>query len=244
MWVRPNAGVYTERNLRVTGGDVATRYYAASAAGRGVIWVGGVGGGWDSPADDLYPKSSEALTQAGISSLRIRFRNPHSLRDGVADVQAGIDFLQNQNVAKIAVVGHSFGGAVVIQAAAQNRNVCTVVTLSTQSYGADPVAQLGPHCSILLVHGVADRVLPWPGERTAAPGSHPRCWACTERSGWRDPRLSARLDYRGARAGAMSTFVRTRWRLNGSERETYPLPNRPAGAVGCNFDSRFFNKRD
>lgn len=161
MWVRPKGGVYTERNLRVTGGDVATRYYAASAAGRGVIWVGGVGGGWDSPADDLYPKSSEELTQAGISSLRIRFRNPHSLRDGVADVQAGIDFLQNQNVAKIAVVGHSFGGAVVIQAAAQNRNVCTVVTLSTQSYGADPVAQLGPHCSILLVHGVADRVLPW-----------------------------------------------------------------------------------
>lgn len=161
MWVRPKGGVYTEQNLRVTDGDVATRYYAASAARRGVIWVGGVGGGWDSPADDLYPKSSEELTQAGISSLRIRFRNPHSLRDGVADVQAGIDFLQNQNVAKIAVVGHSFGGAVVIQAAAQNRSVCTVVTLSTQSYGADPVAQLGPHCSILLVHGVADRVLPW-----------------------------------------------------------------------------------
>lgn len=161
MWVRSNVSVYTERDLRVTGGDVATRYYAANAARRGVIWVGGVGGGWDSPAEDLYPKLSEALTEVGISSLRIRFRNPNSLRDGVADVQAGIDFLQNQNVAEIAVVGHSLGGAAVIQAAAQNRDVCTVVTLSTQSYGADPVARLGPYCSILLVHGVADRVLPW-----------------------------------------------------------------------------------
>jgi hypothetical protein len=161
MWVRPKAQAYAERDLRVAGGEVATRYYAADNTQLAVIWVGGVGGGWDSPAEGLYPKLSEELTEAGISSLRIRFRNPHSLRDAVVDVQAGIDFLQSQDTSAIALVGHSLGGAVVIQAAAHQPNVRTVVALSTQSYGTDSVAQLAPRCSILLVHGVADDVLPW-----------------------------------------------------------------------------------
>lgn len=161
MWLGPKSQAYMERDVPVAGGNVATRYYPAGAAAHGIVWVGGVGGGWDSPAEELYPKLSAGLTQTGISSLRVRFRNPHSLRDAVIDVQAGVDFLKDQGAAGIALVGHSLGGAVVIQAAAQDRHVRTVVTLSTQSYGADPVAQLGPHCSILLIHGVADRVLPW-----------------------------------------------------------------------------------
>lgn len=123
--------------------------------------MGGVGGGWDSPAEGLYPKLSEALTDVGISSLRIRFRNPHSLQGAVVDVRTGIEFLQTQNISAVALVGHSFGGAAAIQAAVHDRSIRTIVTLSTQSYGTDPVAQLGPHCSIFLIHGIADPVLPW-----------------------------------------------------------------------------------
>jgi pimeloyl-ACP methyl ester carboxylesterase len=60
------------------------------------------------------------------------------------------------------LVGHSLGGAVVIKAAAALPNIIrTVVTLSTQSYGAvESVSELGQEgCSILLIHGTDDDVL-------------------------------------------------------------------------------------
>jgi pimeloyl-ACP methyl ester carboxylesterase len=57
-------------------------------------------------------------------------------------------------------VGHSFGGAVVIRAAAAAERVRAVVTLATQSYGAGLAAELGPRCALLLIHGTRDTVLP------------------------------------------------------------------------------------
>ncbi|MBD2166749.1 alpha/beta hydrolase [Calothrix membranacea FACHB-236] len=67
--------------------------------------------------------------------------------------------MQDQGIKNIALVGHSFGGAVVIQAAAQSPNVCTVVTLATQTYGTDPAPELATRCSLLLLHGLEDEVL-------------------------------------------------------------------------------------
>lgn len=60
---------------------------------------------------------------------------------------------------KAALVGHSFGGAVVITAAAASADVETVVTLSTQSGGTEDVSAIAPR-PILIVHGTDDRVLP------------------------------------------------------------------------------------
>jgi len=56
-------------------------------------------------------------------------------------------------------MGHSLGGAVAIQAAAHSRGVKTIVTLSTQGFGGEPVAELPPGTSILLIHGSNDPVL-------------------------------------------------------------------------------------
>ncbi|MDB5294587.1 MAG: dienelactone hydrolase [Phycisphaerales bacterium] len=60
----------------------------------------------------------------------------------------------------VALVGHSFGGAVAIRAAAGCFAVRACVALATQGYGADPAAALGPRCPLLLCHGTADEVLP------------------------------------------------------------------------------------
>lgn len=152
---------YTEGELDTRLGAQAYRLYRAPRGKRAAVWVGGVGGGWDTPARDLYPKLGAALTADGVSSLRLRFRNPQSLADAVADVRAGINFLAAIGIDEIAVIGHSFGGAVVIRAAALEPRLRTVVTLATQSYGAEPAAQLPAGCSLLLIHGLADRVLPW-----------------------------------------------------------------------------------
>jgi len=67
-------------------------------------------------------------------------------------------------VERVGLVGHSFGGAVVISAAVASRKgtgpaVTAVVTLATQSYGTERVAELSPR-PLLLVHGTDDEILP------------------------------------------------------------------------------------
>jgi cephalosporin-C deacetylase-like acetyl esterase len=145
------------------GGWVDCRYYYTAGASNAVIWVGGVGGGWDTPAKGLYPHLCQKLIIKDINSLRVCFRYPTDLCESVLDVIEGIHFLERQGIESVGLVGHSFGGAVVIQAAAadaSSNTVRTVVTLSTQSYGAQGVSRLKQESSILLIHGTDDKVLP------------------------------------------------------------------------------------
>jgi len=144
-----------------TRGPVEMRYYAAPRATRAAVFVGGAGGGFDTPVRGwLYPRLCEQLRDDGIAGLRVRYRHANDLEECVLDVLAGISFLDAEGAVSAALVGHSFGGAVVIQAAALSPAVRTCVALSTQTYGADPAAELGPRCSLLLAHGLADEVLP------------------------------------------------------------------------------------
>jgi len=155
---------YTIIKLQTSHQEKIDCRYACKDAKKAVIHVGGVGGGWDSPARDLYSKLSQSLLSSAISSLRIRYRHPTDLNECVIDVIAGIKFLEYNRIQSIGLVGHSLGGAVVIKAAAALPNtVRTVVTLATQSYGAvESVSHLGQEgCSILLIHGTDDDVL-WP----------------------------------------------------------------------------------
>jgi dienelactone hydrolase len=50
-------------------------------------------------------------------------------------VLVGVNFLKQGGVDYIALVGHSFGGAVVIMAATMSTEVKAVVGLSSQTYG-------------------------------------------------------------------------------------------------------------
>jgi hypothetical protein len=142
-------------------GKIDTRFYHVPNIKRAVIFVGGVGGGYDSPAKNLYPKLAEQLMLEGISSLRIQYRNPSDLIDSVIDVMAGIMFLEKNGIEEIGLVGHSLGGAVVIQAAANSDSVRTVIALAPQGFGVEPVTDLQEDTSLLLVHGKGDIVLPY-----------------------------------------------------------------------------------
>ena len=161
-----NDGYTPIRLVTRRGGGVDCRYYHIDGALKAVIWVGGVGGGWDTPARGLYPNLCQKLIKKEINSLRVRFRYPTDLYESVLDVIEGIHFLEKQGIESVGLVGLSFGGAVVIQAAtttaaaASSDRVRTVVTLSTQSYGAEGVYRLKQGSSILLIHGTDDKVLP------------------------------------------------------------------------------------
>jgi hypothetical protein len=133
--------------------------YEARGAKAGALLAGGVGGGFDSPARGLYPRLGGELLRHGLSALRVKYRHPTDLEAAVWDVLAGVDFLVERGLERVALVGHSFGGAVMIDAGAQSPWVTSVVGLAPQSYGTEAVAELPPR-SLLLVHGLSDTVLP------------------------------------------------------------------------------------
>lgn len=150
---------YDRLRVRTLRGSVDMRLYRAPGAHAAALLVGGVGGGFDSPARDLYARLGGELSEAGMAVLRVRFRDSTHLAEATHDVLAGVSLLHRDGATRIGLVGHSFGGAVAIAAAAAAPVVKTVVCLATQSYGADCVQQLAPR-PLLLIHGDADEILP------------------------------------------------------------------------------------
>ena len=66
----------------------------------------------------------------GISSLRLDYRQPNLLAECAMDLLAGVTYFEDLAHDPVVVVGHSFGGAVVIAAGAVSRHVAGVVSLS------------------------------------------------------------------------------------------------------------------
>ena len=147
--------------LRTSRGEVQLRHYPVHRAQAGVIFAGGTGGGWDTPGHGrLFPDLCDDLKAGGVTALRVRYRHPTDLEESTLDVLAGVYFLDGLGVERVALVGHSFGGAVVIQAAANVESVAALVALSTQSHGVEPARDLPVGCASLFLHGEADEILP------------------------------------------------------------------------------------
>jgi dienelactone hydrolase len=143
-------------------GPIACVYHEGKPGAGGVVFVGGTDGGFAGPANAIYATLAEDLVANGVGSLRLDFRlhvAPGDVEQGTHDVLAGIAFLKRKGAGRIGLVGHSYGGAVVINAAALSRDVDAVVTLSTQTAGTSLTPLVAPR-PLLLVHGELDRRLP------------------------------------------------------------------------------------
>lgn len=145
--------------LRTPSGDVLVRYYPGRVSDAGVVWVGDHGGGFDSPADDLFGEACRRLQDMGVHGLRVRYRNPTDFDGCVHDLAVGAAFLEAEGLASIGLVGHSLGAAVAIRLGAAQPSVRAVAALSTQLHGTEPVARLAGR-PLLLAHGTHDDVLP------------------------------------------------------------------------------------
>ena len=124
---------------------------------RGIVWVGGARGGFEGPAGSMYKLLGDGLSP-GITSIRLDYRQPNVLVECVMDILAALSFLSGTGHTDVILVGHSFGGAVVIKAAPYSEVVKGVIALSSQTFGAGDVSQVSPS-PILLVHGERDTVL-------------------------------------------------------------------------------------
>ena len=147
--------------LQTTQGDIPCLYHTRETPPPhgAVLWVWGARGGFDGPADGVYGSLAKELTEVGIASLRLDYRMPGAIPESVMDTLAGASFLKGIGFQRIALVGHSFGGAVVIAAAPFSPVTVAVAALSSQTYGATNAAQVSPR-PLLLIHGQADTRLP------------------------------------------------------------------------------------
>jgi dienelactone hydrolase len=138
-------------------GELRAILHPCASSASAAILVGGAMGGFEGPADDIYPRLGARLRGA-LTTLRLHYRKPGVFEECVVDVLAGVSLLRGLGAnGGIALVGHSFGGAVVIKAGELSSGVAGVAALSPQLYGTRTVERLGK--PLLLVHGMRDRVL-------------------------------------------------------------------------------------
>ncbi len=127
-----------------------------------VVCVGGAMGGLLGPDGGLYHRLGRALAEQGIGLLRVSYRRPNDLPVCVHDTVAAMELAARHGARRFITLGHSFGGAVAIQAAAHldAESVPGVVTFATQSAGCEPVETLGDR-DLLFFHGTDDQILPF-----------------------------------------------------------------------------------
>jgi fermentation-respiration switch protein FrsA (DUF1100 family) len=146
--------------LHTDRGDIVCRLHFTGDSDAAVLWVFGAGGGLGGPAGGVYERLGARLVDRGLTSLQVAYRRPGTLEECVLDVLVGLAYLRALDKHRLVLVGHSFGGAVVITAGAYGPDeVAGVVAMSSQSYGTEAAADLAPK-PLLLIHGEADEVLP------------------------------------------------------------------------------------
>lgn len=146
--------LYTEQGL------LSLLWFDADGSEPAVVMGGGAMGGLLGGAG-LYHHLGLALAARNIASVSIGWRQPNHLDACTHDMLAAMQLMARRGARRFVTIGHSFGGAIAIRAAASVHAevVPGVVTLATQSGGAELAESLSDR-RLLLFHGDRDRILP------------------------------------------------------------------------------------
>ncbi|MFV0257620.1 MAG: alpha/beta hydrolase [Acidimicrobiales bacterium] len=126
-----------------------------------VVCVGGAMGGLLGPDGGVYHRLGRSLAERGLGVIRVSYRCPNDLDLCVTDTLAAVELAFRHGGRRFVTVGHSFGGAVAVRAAAhaEPARAPGVVTLATQTAGCEPISEMGDR-RFLFIHGTADQILP------------------------------------------------------------------------------------
>jgi alpha/beta superfamily hydrolase len=146
-------------------GLLTVLWHGPKDADTALIACGGAMGGLLGPANGLFQFLGEALGELGIATLRVSYRRPNDLARCIEDAGAASEMAVAEGARSLVLMGHSFGGAVAINAAIHLGDLAPgVVTLATQSAGCE-IAEAIADRELLLVHGGRDELLPvWSSE--------------------------------------------------------------------------------
>jgi pimeloyl-ACP methyl ester carboxylesterase len=146
--------IYTMRGL------LTLLWHGPADATNVVVTCGGGMGSLLGPADGLFHDLGVHFAAREIATVRVGYRKPNDLSRCVHDVAAATDFVSRSGGRRFVTIGHSFGGAVALQAGViLGRHCRGVITLATQSAGCEHADQLGD-TPLLLLHGTDDEILP------------------------------------------------------------------------------------
>ena len=142
------------------GGLLTLLWHGTGEEEQAVVMCGGAMGGLLGPADGLFHDLGVGLVDRGIATIRVGWRRPNDLDACLMDVLAVLQLATARGVERAVTVGHSFGGAVAVQAGVVASDVVVgVATLATQSAGCEMADQLAGR-RVLCLHGDADELLP------------------------------------------------------------------------------------
>lgn len=147
--------IYTMRGL------LTILWHGPVDSDRVVVMGGGGMGGLLGPAGGLYHDLGTQFAVEGIGTMRVGYRKPNDLVRCVHDLAAAGDLASRAGADRFVTVGHSFGGAVAVQAGMVLGSYCRgIVTLATQSAGCEDAGALSEDVPVLLLHGDRDEILP------------------------------------------------------------------------------------
>ena len=158
--VEPGDEIAGARKITIstTRGAIPLILHAAAEKGRAALCVSGAMGGYDGPSM-LYPRLGLELPRRGLTIARLDYRAPNEFGECLVDAMAALTFLGGIGHNRVALIGHSFGGAVAINAGTASPLASTVIAVSSQLAGAHVAGNLAPK-PLLLIHGTADEILP------------------------------------------------------------------------------------
>ena len=143
--------------IRTNRGQIPLILHAAETPSRVALCVCGAIGGFDGPSM-LYRRLGLEMPKRGLTVARLDYRAPNEFGECLVDAMAALTFLGGIGNERVALIGHSFGGAVAINAGTLSPIVTTVIALSSQLAGAHVAGELAPK-PLLLIHGGADTIL-------------------------------------------------------------------------------------
>jgi len=130
------------------------------AARAAIVACGGAMGGVLGPGHALYHRLGEDWAGRGVVTYRVGYRVPNDLDRCAHDVACAVELARADGAERVVVLGHSFGGAVVVRVAVvMTEEVDGVVTFATQSAGCEVAGALAGR-PLLLFHGDRDELLP------------------------------------------------------------------------------------
>jgi dienelactone hydrolase len=125
-----------------------------------IIFVTGVDGGFIEPVDEMYSRTALTYVKKNVLSIFVTYRFPGELEPSVNDALAAVSFARARGVKQIALIGWSFGGAVIINTAVQAPEVNTVIGVAPQARDTERVAEFQKQ-SLILFHSEMDENVPF-----------------------------------------------------------------------------------
>lgn len=142
--------------FRTTRGDFEAIIHLRKGMDKGVIMLSGLMGGFAGP-DGMYAELARELFDCGVTSMRLDYRVPGDCAKCAIDALLSAQYMDDEGVRDLVLLGWSFGGAVAIAAGSMARMVRGVVAVSSTDISGCCIKWLQSK-PVLLLHGGQDKV--------------------------------------------------------------------------------------